>query len=462
MGLFSVSSIIRVSLFDGLRQFVSKETPKKFNVGICGLGTVGCGTLALIQGNSEELCRKLGRNLQVTHVATRTPRDDINLDGIKVSGDIFDVVTDPDVDVVVETIGGFDPALDLVLQAVENGKHVVTANKALIAVHGNQIFAKAQEKNVTVAYESSVAGGIPIIKALREGLAANKIDWLAGIINGTGNFILTEMAAKQRQFEDVLIEAQELGYAEADPTFDVEGIDAAHKLTIMASVAFGIPLQFEKTYTEGISQITPEDVVYAKELGYHIKHLGIAQNSAKGVEMRVHPTLISSNDMIANVDGVGNAILVHGNAVGATLYCGPGAGAEATASSVVADIMDIARLDSLDASAFAVPALGFRNPYTDAQIMDIEDISSEYYLRIQVQDKVGVMARITSVLQDCGISIEAVIQKEAVSETLPIVLLTHKVAEKDMNKAIQLLEGLSEVSGQIARIRVAPFADGTI
>ncbi len=441
---------------------MSKEAPKAFNVGICGLGTVGCGTLALIQGNSDELCRKLGRKLQVTHVATRTPKTDLNTDGMQVSSDIFDVVADPEINVVVETIGGFDPALELVMQALENGKHVVTANKALIAVHGNEIFARARENNVTVAFESSVAGGIPIIKALREGLAANKINWLAGIINGTGNFILTEMAAKQRQFEDVLAEAQELGYAEADPTFDVEGIDAAHKLTIMASIAFGIPLQFDKTYTEGISHITPEDITYARELGYHIKHLGIAVNSGDAVEMRVHPTLIPSGSTIANIDGVGNAVLVHGDAVGATLYCGPGAGAEATASSVVADIMDIARIDSVGASAAIVPALGFCEPHSDTEVNDIEQISSEYYLRIQVQDKVGVMAKISNVLQNCDISIEAIIQKEAHSQTLPIVLLTHTAPERQINEAIQTLEALEEVVGKIVRIRVAPFADGTL
>ena len=322
---------------------MKSESGKAISVGICGLGTVGGGTLSLIQNNADEISARLGGKIEVARVATRS-LDPAGVEGVANTGrDPFEVVNDPAIDIVVETIGGFEPAFEVVRQALANGKHVVTANKALIAERGNELFSVAEGNGVILAYESAVAGGIPIIKALREGLAANKIDWLVGIINGTGNFIMTEMAAKQRQFADVLKEAQELGYAEADPSFDVEGIDAAHKLTIMASIAFGIPLQFEKTYTEGISYITPEDISYAADLGYCIKHLGIARlsklsadgSNRQGIEMRVHPTLIARKCLLANVDGVGNAVLVHGNAVGSTLYSGPGAGAGATASAVV-------------------------------------------------------------------------------------------------------------------------------
>ena len=310
---------------------------------------------------------------------------------------------------------------------------------------------------MTLAFESSVAGGIPIIKALREGLAANKIEWLLGIINGTGNFILTEMAEKQRQFADVLVEAQALGYAEADPTFDVEGINAAHKLTIMASIAFGIPLQFEKTYTEGISRITPEDIGYAKQLGYRIKHLGIARRTETGVEMRVHPTLLPRKQLLARVNGVGNAVLVHGNAVGSTLYNGPGAGADATASSVIADVIDIARQTVAGLSKPLLPALNYLETYDDIDVLSIEDIETEYYLRIPVKDVVGVMAKISRVLQDFDISIEAVIQKELHGETVPIVILTNKAVEKKLNAAIAAIEALADISGEIMRIRVESF-----
>jgi homoserine dehydrogenase len=354
-------------------------------------------------------------------------------------------------------MGGYDPAFDIVKKALLNGKHVVTANKALVAERGNELFEIAEKKGVVLAFESSVAGGIPIIKALREGLAANKINWLAGIINGTGNFILTEMASSTCQFEDVLKEAQELGYAEADPTFDVEGIDAAHKLTIMSSIAFGIPLQFDKTYTEGISSITPEDIRYADELGYCIKHLGIALRTEQGIEIRVHPTLLSKSRLLANVDGVGNAVLVHGDAVGATLYSGPGAGAEATASAVVADLIDIARHVVAGATTPIYPPLGYTQKHDDVPILHIEDIDAEYYLRIPAIDRVGVMAKISSILQSFEISIEAVIQKEALNGVVPIILLTHRVEERKLNLAIQGIERLEDVNGKVNRIRVAPF-----
>ena len=430
---------------------------KTINIGICGLGTVGGGTLRLLRANSSEISARLGANLTVSHVATRTPKPELVGNDLRSGSDCLAVADDSGIDVLVETIGGCDFAFDVVSRALNNGKHVVTANKALIAERGNELSDIADAQNVTLAFESSVAGGIPIIKALREGLAANQIDWLAGIINGTGNFIMSEMADKQRQFNDVLEEAQALGYAEADPTFDVEGIDAAHKLTIMASIAFGVPLQFDKTYTDGISHITPEDISYANELGYCIKHLGIAQKSAKGVEMRVHPTLLSKSRLLANVNGVGNAILVSGNQVGSTMYCGPGAGAEATASAVVADIIDIARQELADAARPVYPALGYRETKQNLPIVSIDEIEAEYYLRIPAVDKVGVMAKISSVLQAESISIEAVIQKEPCSESVPIVILTHSVVEKNLNKAIAALESLEEVTGGIIRIRVEPF-----
>ena len=430
---------------------------KGLNIAICGLGTVGGGTLALLQKNAEELRLRLGAELKVTRIATRTLHPE-KLSGIEnLSNDPLDAVNDESIDVVIETIGGVDPALEVIRQALVNGKHIVTANKALIAEYGNELFQLAQANNVTLAFESSVAGGIPIIKALREGLAANKIDWLAGIINGTGNFIMSEMTSKKRKFDEVLIEAQELGYAEADPTFDVEGIDAAHKLTIMGSIAFGIPLQFNKTYTEGISQITPEDISYADELGYCIKHLGIARRSEKGVEMRVHPTLLSKSRLLANSNGVGNAILVHGNAVGATLYNGPGAGAEATASAVVADLVDLCRHIQSGAASPVYPPLGYREMPSGVSVVDIEDINAEYYLRIPAMDRVGVMARISSILQAHNISIEAVIQKEAISETVPIIILTHSAEERQLNRAIDAIEALEDISGKINRIRVEPF-----
>ncbi|MDB9968196.1 homoserine dehydrogenase [Gammaproteobacteria bacterium] len=436
---------------------MNSELAKCIKVGICGFGTVGGGSYNLLQANGEEITRRVGCAIDIVRVASRSISSGDFNSAVNISNDPFDVVNDPEVDIVIETIGGFDPAFEVVRQALVNGKHVVTANKALIAERGNELFTVAQENAVTLAYESSVAGGIPIIKALREGLSANKIDWLAGIINGTANFILTEMADKQRQFADALTEAQQLGYAEADPTFDVEGIDAAHKLTIMASIAFGIPLQFDKTYTEGISRITPQDIGFAKQLGYRVKHLGIARRIDNRVEMRVHPTLIPRKRLLASVDGVGNAVLVHGNAVGSTLYNGPGAGAGATASSVIADVIDIARQKLAGLSEPLLPALGYLSVHDDLEVVSIEEIVTEYYLRIPVNDVVGVLAKISSILQGFDISIEAVIQKELDSKTVPIVILTHKAIEKKLNLAIAAIEALEDVSGEVMRIRVETF-----
>tara|TARA_B100000700_G_scaffold48856_1_gene51563 strand:+ start:1446 stop:2759 length:1314 start_codon:yes stop_codon:yes gene_type:complete len=435
-----------------------QNTHKEISVGICGLGTVGGGTLSLLTGeSSEEIRNRVGASIVVSHVATRTLKPQVT-EGIACVGtDPFSVVGDPSVDIVIETMGGYDPAFELIKKALFNKKHVVTANKALIAERGNELFRFAQDNGVILAFESSVAGGIPIIKALREGLAANRINWLAGIINGTGNFILTKMASDQRQFEDVLKEAQAKGYAETDPTFDIEGVDAAHKLTIMSSIAFGIPLQFTETYTEGISKITPEDISYADELGYAIKHLGIASSSDSGIEMRVHPTLISKTQLLANVDGVENAIMINGNSVGSTLYSGPGAGAEATASAVVADIIDIARYKISGSKVPIYPSLGYHVLRSDIPVRGIDEIETEYYLRIPVMDRVGVMAKISSILQAHEINIEAVIQKEPVSEVVPIIILTHLAKEKNMKLAMRAIEHLEEVVGCISRIRVESF-----
>jgi len=431
---------------------------KPVNIGLLGLGTVGGGTVNVLSRNAEEITGRAGRGIQVTHAAARNldaPRI-CSTDGITLTTDPFEVVNDPDIDIVVELIGGYELARDLVMQAINNGKHVVTANKALIATHGNEIFAAAHDKGVTVAFEAAVAGGIPIIKALREGLSGNRIEWVAGIINGTGNFILTEMRDKGRDFADVLKEAQELGYAEADPTFDVEGIDAAHKLTILASIAFGVPLQFEKAYTEGISKITREDVGYAEELGYRIKHLGVTRLTDKGIELRVHPTLIPERRLIANVDGVMNAVLVMGDAVGPTLYYGAGAGDEPTASAVVADIVDVVRALTSDPEN-RVPHLAFQpDALSDTPILPIEDIETAYYLRMQATDKAGVLADVTRILGDQNISIEAMVQKEPADDetTVPIIILTHRVTEGQMNTAIAAIEALDTIHGDIMRMRV--------
>jgi len=431
---------------------------KPVKIGLMGLGTVGGGTASVLLRNCEEITRRVGRRLEIVRAAAKGIERQTLLDPTKVtlSEDAFDVVNDPEVDVVVELIGGYSPARELVLQAIENGKHVVTANKALIALHGNEIFRAANEKGVIVAYEAAVAGGIPIIKAVREGLAANRIQWIAGIINGTGNFILTEMKEKGRNFADVLQEAQQLGYAEADPTFDVEGIDAAHKLTILASLAFGIELQFDKTFTEGISRITPEDVVYAEELGYRIKHLGIARRTDKGIEMRVHPTLIPERRLIANVNGVMNAVLVKADAVGPTLYYGAGAGAEPTASAVVADLVDVARAMDADQD-HRVALLGFQpEAIADTPVLSADEFVTAYYLRILAEDKPGVLAEITRIFADKDISIEAIIQKEPEEgqTRVPLILLTTRVMEKNMNDAIAEIEGLDVIEGKVTRIRM--------
>ncbi|MCP3666087.1 MAG: homoserine dehydrogenase [Gammaproteobacteria bacterium] len=428
------------------------------NVGLLGLGTVGGGTVSVLSRNAEEIARRAGRGIRITHAAAREydPETIQGLDQIAISDDAFDVVSNPEVDIVIELIGGYSPAKELVLKAIENGKHVITANKALIALHGNEIFAAAQSKGVTVAFEAAVAGGIPIIKAMREGLSANRIEWVAGIINGTGNFILTEMKDKGRAFNDVLAEAQALGYAEADPTFDVEGIDAAHKLTILGSLAFGIPLQFDKTFTEGITCVEPQDVTYAEELGYRIKHLGITRKTDKGIEMRVHPTLIPERRLIANVDGVMNAVLVKGDAVGPTLYYGAGAGAEPTASAVIADVVDVVRALTSDPEN-RVPHLAFQpNELSDLPVVGIDDVKTAYYLRLQVSDEAGVMARIAGILSDNEISIEAIQQKEPTEgETqVPLILLTHVVQERQMNSAMAAMDALDAVVGPIVRIRV--------
>ncbi|MES9869380.1 MAG: homoserine dehydrogenase [Sedimenticola sp.] len=431
-------------------------------VGLLGLGTVGGGTANVLARNAEEIARRAGRGIQVTHAAAREFNAEgiQGLESIKITTDGFEVVNDPEVEIVVELIGGYSPAKELVLQAIENGKHVVTANKALIALHGNEIFEAAQRKGVMVAFEAAVAGGIPIIKAMREGLSANRIEWAAGIINGTGNFILTEMRDKGRDFDDVLAEAQALGYAEADPTFDVEGIDAAHKLTIIGSIAFGVPLQFEKTYTEGITRIEQQDVVYAGELGYRIKHLGVTRKTGKGIEMRVHPTLIPERRLIANVDGVMNAVLVKGDAVGPTLYYGAGAGSEPTASAVVADLVDVARALTTDPEN-RVPHLAFQpNELSDLPILEMDDVETAYYLRMQVSDKPGVMAKIAGIFADSGISIEAIQQKEpGEGETqVSLIMLSHTVLEKQMNEAIAEIEALECVQGPVVRIRMESLA----
>lgn len=431
---------------------------KPINIGICGLGTVGYGSFSVLKNNCLEISRRVGTDVLVSHIGTRGLRPGQDIGAVKISKDVFAVVNDPAVDIVLELMGGIDVAKQLILHAIANGKHVVTANKALIAVHGNEIFAAAAAKNVMVAYEASVAGGIPIIKAIREGLAGNSIQWLVGIINGTSNFILTEMREKGRGFAEVLKEAQVLGYAEADPAFDVEGIDAAHKLTILAAIAFGIPLQFAKTYTEGISALTQEDIHYADELGYRIKHLGISRRTIKGIELRVHPTLIDAGSMVANVHGVMNAVMVNGDAVGSTLYYGAGAGAAPTASAVVADIIDVARMISNPESR--VPALAFQDDnLLDLPILAIDEINSAYYLRITAMDRVGVLAHITQILGECAINIEAIIQKEprgadVSNQRVPVIILTHEILEATLNIAITRIEKLDGVVEQVMRIRV--------
>jgi homoserine dehydrogenase len=431
---------------------------KHLNVGLLGIGTVGGGTYAVLTRNAAEITRRTGVAINVVQVADRNVEHAKTLTGgnAEVTNDAFAVVNNPNVDVVVELIGGYTLSKELVLKAIENGKHVVTANKALLALHGNEIFAAALAKNVIVAFEAAVAGGIPIIKALREGLGANKIEWVAGIINGTTNFILTEMREKGLAFTDVLGEAQRLGYAEADPTFDVEGIDAAHKLTIMSAIAFGMPMKFEQAYTEGITKLQQADIQYAEELGYRIKLLGIAKRTDAGVELRVHPTLIPEKRLVANVNGAMNAVVVKGDAVGPTLYYGAGAGAEPTASAVVADLMDVARLQNASAEQ-RVPYLAFQpNSVADLPVLNIAEVHSAYYLRLRASDKPGVLAGVTKILADLNISIDAMLQKEpADNETeADIVILTHITQERNMDVGIAAIEALPAIVGKVVKIRM--------
>lgn len=434
---------------------MSKEL-KVLKVGLLGIGTVGGGTFNVLTRNTDEITRRTGRQIKITQVADRNLDAARSIVGDKasVTNDAFALVENPEIDVVVELIGGYTVAKELVLKAIANKKHVVTANKALIALHGNEIFAAAKANNVIVAYEAAVAGGIPIIKALREGLGANKIEWVAGIINGTTNFILTEMREKGLAFTDVLGEAQRLGYAEADPTFDVEGIDAAHKLTIMSAIAFGMPMKFEQAYTEGITKLEQKDIKYAEELGYRVKLLGITKHTDQGVELRVHPTLIPEKRLVANVNGAMNAVVVKGDAVGPTLYYGAGAGAEPTASAVVADLIDVARL--IDAtSEQRVPYLGFHST-NDLPVLPISEINSAYYVRLRANDKPGVLAAVTKILADREISIDAMLQKEPEdNETeADIVILTHVTVEKNMKAAIAEIEALETVCANLVHIRM--------
>ncbi|MDO8961345.1 MAG: homoserine dehydrogenase [Methylophilus sp.] len=431
---------------------------KALKVGLLGIGTVGGGTYTVLTRNQADIVRRLGATIEIVQVADRNIALANQITGgkVAVTDDAFAVVNNPEVDVVVELIGGYTVAKELVLQAITNGKHVVTANKALIAVHGNEIFKAAEAKGVIVAFEAAVAGGIPIIKALREGLSANRIEWVAGIINGTTNFILTEMREKGLAFADVLGEAQRLGYAEADPTFDVEGIDAAHKLTIMASIAFGMPMQFDQAYTEGITKLTTKDIKYAEELGYRVKLLGITKKTEAGVELRVHPTLIPEKRLIANVNGAMNAVVVKGDAVGPTLYYGAGAGAEPTASAVVADLVDIARLSDATTQQ-RVPYLGFQlNQQVTLPVLPIAEVTSAYYLRMRVMDKPGVLADVTKILGDRQISIDAMMQKEPQEgeSEADIVILTHVTVEKNMDAAIAAIEALSAIDGKVTKIRM--------
>jgi homoserine dehydrogenase len=431
---------------------------KPINVGLLGIGTVGGGTFTVLARNREEITRRAGRPIRIVKVADRdvVRAKEITGNKVAVTDDVFAVVSDPDIDIVVELIGGSTLARELVLKAIENGKHVVTANKALIALHGNEIFAAAQKKDVIVAFEAAVAGGIPIIKAVREGLAANRIEWIAGIINGTTNFILSEMREKGLAFADVLKEAQRLGYAEADPTFDVEGIDAAHKLMILAGVGFGIPMQFDKAYTEGITKLAAVDIRYAEELGYRVKLLGITKRTDKGVELRVHPTLIPEKRLIANVNGAMNAVVVKGDAVGPTLYYGAGAGAEPTASAVIADLVDVARMHTADLHQ-RVPHLAFQpDQLSDLPILPMSEVMSAYYLRLRALDKPGVLANVTRILGDSDISIDAMMQKEPAEgeDQADIVILTHITVEKNMDQAIASIEGLPAIAGKITRIRM--------
>ena len=418
-------------------------------MGICGLGTVGSGLFNLFADNRAELARKVADPPVLAQVGCRRDHPDCDLSATSVTRDIFEVAANPEVDLLVELIGGVDTAKELALQAIANGKHLVTANKALIALHGHEIFDAAAKQGVAVRYEASIAGGIPIVKALREGLAGNRIDWVAGIINGTANFILSEMSKPgvNRAFADVLREAQALGYAEADPAFDIEGTDAAHKLTILASLAFGIPLDFPAIYTEGISGVTTEDIRFADELGYCIKHLGIARRNGQAVELRVHPTLVAKDDMLSHVNGVMNAVMVGANAAGATMYYGAGAGAGPTASAVMADIIDAAR-------GARAPDAGFTTPVR-APLLPMSGIETSCYLRLGVEDRAGVMADVSTILSDHKVSIEALIQKDARINDARIVIVTNEAPESEIDAAMAELASLDAVTGGIARIRIA-------
>ncbi len=431
-------------------------------VGLLGLGTVGSGTLTVLARNAQLIASRAGRRIQVTLASARdiTRARSCPLTGVVLVADPFEVVDDPDIEIVAELMGGIEPARALVLKAIHNGKHVVTANKALIALHGNEIFAAARERGVMVAFEAAVAGGVPVIKVMREALAGNDVQWLAGIINGTCNFILSAMSEAGSDFAEVLAEAQRLGYAEADPSFDIDGIDAAHKLTILASLAFGIPLQFNQVYVEGIRHVTGVDVKYAERLGYRIKHLGIARQNAQGVEIRVHPTLIPARQPIAQVNGVMNAVLVQGDAAGPVLLSGAGAGAEPTASSVVADLVDVVRALTTDPGN-RVPHLAFQ-PETlgETRVLDIAETETACYLRLQAADEPGVLADVTRILADRGISIEAIIQlePEQAAQGVQVVILTHAVREEAMNEAIARMEQLPALKAPVVRIRMEPFS----
>lgn len=431
---------------------------KPISVGLLGIGTVGGGTYNVLKRNEEEITRRAGRPIRITAVADKNLElaRQVTGGGVRITDDAFSVVSDPEIDIVIELIGGYGVARELVMKAIENGKHVVTANKALLAVHGNEIFAAAQARGVMVAFEAAVAGGIPIIKALREGLSANRIEWIAGIINGTTNFILSEMRDKGLSFAEVLKEAQALGYAEADPTFDIEGVDAAHKATIMSAIAFGIPMQFDAAHIEGITKLDSVDITYAEQLGYRIKLLGIAKMRDAGIELRVHPTLIPAKRLIANVEGAMNAVMVQCDAVGSTLYYGKGAGAEPTGSAVIADLVDVTRLHTADPE-HRVPHLAFQpDQVRDLMVLPIDEIITSYYLRMRVDDKPGVLADITRILADSDISIEAMIQREAAAgeAQTDIIMLTHETVEKNANVAIAKIEALPVVSGPVVRLRM--------
>ena len=434
---------------------------KPIQVGLLGIGTVGSGVFNVLQRNQGEIRRRAGRGIEISMVADLdTARAQAAVGAcVQVVADARAVIANPDIDIVIELIGGYGIAKQLVLEAIEAGKHVVTANKALLAVHGTEIFAAASRKGVMVAFEAAVAGGIPIIKSLREGLTANRIEWIAGIINGTTNFILSEMRDKSLDFDVVLKEAQRLGYAEADPTFDIEGVDAAHKVTLMSAIAFGVPVQFDKAYIEGITKLGAQDIRYAEQLGYRIKLLGITKKTTSGIELRVHPSLVPVKRLIANVEGAMNAVMVHGDAVGTTLYYGKGAGSEPTASAVIADLVDIARLHAADA-AQRVPHLAFQpDSMSDTPILPMGDVVTSYYLRLNVADEAGVLAKVTGILASANISIDAVLQREAdevggegATQT-DLIILTHDCVEAKMNEAIAQMQALATVLAPIIRIR---------